>query len=154
LYGKTGDLLAGILGLVWRHVHASSHKEELQKRLLEELREASGQCSTGVAVRLLNTLSGFDDFMLKISYREAILARVMHHLNQKIGQVEDPDQRDRLLEEMTVCHSDYIHRKTFLEFFRHEIPQLKETLYEEYSEVLTDTDFDLYLRQALLVYEG
>jgi predicted house-cleaning noncanonical NTP pyrophosphatase (MazG superfamily) len=154
LYGHTKDTLVSIFGLVWRHIHHSEHREELQKRLLEEMNEASGQCSTGIAMRLLNTLSGYDDFMLKISYREAILTKVMHLLNKQILAIDDPEHQEELLHEMILPSSDYTRRKKFLGFFRTHIPSLKEELYEEYKEFVSDTDFDLYLKQALIVYEG
>ena len=154
LYGSTKDTLATIFGLVWRHIHHSEHEDELKKRLLEEMTEASGQCSTGIAVRLVNTLSGYDDFMLKISYREAILSQVMHYMNKKIMEHPDPHIRDTLLYEMTLPPSGYTDRKHFLEFFRKNIAAIKEKLYEEYKEMVSDTDFDLYLKQALIVYEG
>jgi len=154
LYGVTGDSLAAILGLVWKHIHASDHKEELQKRLLEELMEASGQCSTGIAVRLLNTLSGFDDFMLRISYRESILSKVIHYMNKVIMEIEDESLQEKLLHEMILPPSQYLDRKNFLALFRENIPQLKEDLYEEFKDDISDTDFDLYLKQALTHYEG
>jgi len=154
LYGGTKDSLAAILGLVWKHIHASDHKEELQKRLLEELAEASGQCSTGIAVRLLNTLSGFDDFMIRISYRESILAKVIHYMNRIIMETEDEELQEKLLHEMILPPSRYLDRKNFLTLFREQIPQLKEELYEEFKDNITDTDFDLYLKQALTHYEG
>ena len=154
LYGTTKDTLTTIFGLVWRHIHHSEHEDELKKRLLEEMTEASGQCSTGIAVRLVNTLSGYDDFMLKISYREAILSKVMHHMNKKVMEHPDPHIRDTLLYEMIIPATEYTERKTFLGFFRKNIAAIKEELYEEYKEVVSDTDFDLYLKQALIVYEG
>jgi len=154
LYGSTKDTLVSIFGLVWRHIHHSDHEDELKKRFLEEMTEASGQCSTGIAIRLVNTLSGYDDFMLKISYREAILSKVMHHMNKKVMEHPDPHTRDTLLYEMILPPSEYTSRKNFLEFFRQNIAIIKEELYEEYQELVSDTDFDLYLKQALIVYEG
>lgn len=154
LYGNTKDTLVTIFGLVWRHIHHSEHEKELQKRLLEEMLEASGQCSTGIAVRLVNTLSGYDDFMLKISYKEAILSKVMHHMNTKIMEITDPQLQENLLYEMILPPSQYTNRKNFLEFFRTNIASIKEQLYQEYQEFVSDTDFDLYLKQALIVYEG
>lgn len=153
LYGKTGDTLSTILGLVWKHVHVSDHKTELQKRLLEELIEGSGQCSTGIAIRLLNTLSGFDDFRIGISYREAIMARVVHHMTRVIKEMADTDKQASLLEEMTEPDSAYTDRKNFLELFRREIPVIKEELYAEYKDVLADIDFDMYLKQAVAHYQ-
>lgn len=154
VYGATNNSLLSIFALVWKHLHVSKHTEELQKRLLEEMREASGQCSSGIAVRLLNTLSGFDDFMLRISYRDAILAKVVAYLNRSIMETEDEEVRDALLEEMIKPNSEYLERKNFLMFFRKEIPKIKEDLYDQYKDVLNDTDFDLYLKQALIHYEG
>lgn len=153
-YANTKDTLSTIFGLVWRHIHHSEHEEDLRKRLLEEMTEASGQCSTGIAMRLVNTLSGYDDFMLKISYKEAILSKVMHHMNKKVMEHPDPHIRDTLLYEMIIPPSEYTSRKNFLEFFRKNIAAIKEELYEEYKEFVSDTDFDLYLKQALIVYEG
>lgn len=154
VYGKTNDSLQSIFALVWRHIQTSKFKEELQKRLLEEMIEASGQCSSGIAVRLVNTLSGFDDFMLRISYRDAILAKVVNHMNKVIMETEDETLRDSLLEEMILPNSEYLERKNFLTLLRKEIPTLKEDLYNEYKDVMTDTDFDLYLKQAFVHYEG
>lgn len=154
LYGNTKDTLVTIFGLVWRHIHHSEHENELQQRLLEEMMEASGQCSTGIAVRLVNTLSGYDDFMLKISYKEAILSKVMHHMNTKIMEIQDAQLQEVLLYEMILPPSEYIKRKNFLKFFRTNIAEIKELLYQEYQEFVSDTDFDLYLKQALTVYEG
>jgi len=154
LYGSTKDTLVTIFGLVWRHIHHSEHEEELKKRLLEEMTEASGQCSTGIAIRLANTLSGYDDFMLKISYREAILSKVMHYMNKKVMEHPDPSLQETLLYEMILPPSEYTSRKNFLEFFRKNIAAIKEELYEEYKDLVSDTDFDLYLKQALIVYEG
>lgn len=154
VYGKTGNSLLSIFALVWKHIHKSSHTEELQKRLCEEMLEASGQCSSGIAVRLLNTLSGFDDFMLRISYRDSILAKVVAHMNRVIIETEDETTRDALLEEMILPNSDYLERKNFLSLFRQEIPKIKEQLYTEYKDDMNDTDFDLYLKQALVHYEG
>lgn len=151
LYGSTKDTLSSIFGLVWRHIASSDHQSDLQKRLLEELVEASGQCSTGIAMRLANTLSGYDDFMLRLSYREDILSKVVHHMNKHVMADED---QERLLYQMTLPHSRYTDRKDFLSFLRTRIPSIKEELYAEYKDVVSDTDFDLYLKQAILVYEG
>jgi len=154
LYGKTGDTLISIFGLVETHTHHSDHKDELKNRLLEELTEASGQCSSGIAVRMINTLSGYDDFMLKISYKESILSKLMHHMNKKIMEIDDEELQDTLLHEMILPQCQYTSRKNFLEFFRKEIPFIKEHLYEEFQEFVSDTDFDLYLKQALIHYQG
>ena len=60
---------------------------------------------------------------------------------------------DDVLEEMTVTTTDYSSRKNFLTFFRLNIPTIRNELYEEFKEYITDTDFDLYIRYAISNYE-
>lgn len=54
LYKRTLDGL-------WALIKASPHREELGKRLVEELTEAVGMCCEGHLSRLCNVLMGFDD---------------------------------------------------------------------------------------------
>ena len=44
--------------------------------------------------------------------------------------------------------------QNFLKFFRDNMLNIREELYEEFKDYLTDTDFDLYTRRAIIVYTG
>jgi len=48
----------------------------------------------------------------------------------------------------------YEHRKHFLLFFRTVLPEIREELYKEFKSVISDEDFDLFMRKSILHYEG
>jgi hypothetical protein len=114
----------------------------------------SGKCSTGYVVRLLNVLSGFDDFSIQIPIEESLKSMFFHRINQKIKDIEDFEKRDHVLYEMTIPSSYPELRPHFLGFFREIFSQLKEELYKSFEKDMTVTDFDLYLRKVLYDYEG
>ena len=62
----------------------------MQKRLIEELVEMSGTCSSGFAGRLVNVISGFGDFNLRISFRDQIIANFTGRLNAKAKDIANP----------------------------------------------------------------
>lgn len=45
--------------VVWLTILENPHREELENRLFEELREMKGLCTTGHIARLINVLQGF-----------------------------------------------------------------------------------------------
>ena len=56
---------------------------------------------------------------------------------------------------MTIVSSDYTKRQSFLLFFRTYLSQIREELYKEFvPEFINNSDFDLYFRKALSVYDG
>lgn len=71
---KVTDLLLAVFSFINQH----PSKEELLKRLKEELLEGSDKCSTGVATRIVNSIQGFtenDSFSIRISEEESLLAK-------------------------------------------------------------------------------
>jgi hypothetical protein len=55
---------------------------------------------------------------------------------------------------MTIESCKYEDRKNFLKFFRKNILDIRGELYDEFKEYINDSDFDLYFRAALSVYEN
>ena len=70
LYKRTLDGL-------WALIKASPHKEDLCKRLVEELTEAVGMCCEGHLSRLCNVLVGFDDAFTTVISKGEILQQKM-----------------------------------------------------------------------------
>lgn len=70
LYKRTLDGL-------WAMIKTSEHKDELCKRLVEELTEAVGLCCEGHLSRLCNVLVGFDDAFTTVVSRGEILQQKM-----------------------------------------------------------------------------
>ena len=59
-----------------------------------------------------------------------------------------------VLEEMSVSTLDTDNRRNFGLFFRASVGIIREEMYEEFKEHLDDASFDMYMRKALMHYEG
>ena len=68
LYSKFNNSLLNILLKIYSYIQTrndESIKEELYKRMIQELEEMSGTCSSGFASRLVNILSGHENFNIR-----------------------------------------------------------------------------------------
>lgn len=236
LYSNHNMSLVNILLKVWLYLSQHEHRAALETRLVEELCEISGRCSSGFAACLVNVLSGFGDFSIRISWENQIIANYMGRLNARAQTITDADspwrstylenvielwlkreqkiltylykrirQENELPEdckklntseliysknlsvmkliikaflsdqpeetnikiehcieefannviiEMAEKSNRWFSRQNFLFFFKATMLNIREELYEEFKEFISDTDFDLYFRRALMVYEG
>ena len=220
LYSKYNSTLSNILIKVWSYLVGHEHEEEMRKRLLEELEEMSGTCSTGFASRLINVISGFGEFNIRISWEDQIIANFSGRLNaaarkimaedsifynEKLDDVmklwfnskEQKELKDSIIEklqtseyitgnptltnvvdaylltgteektrvvveyfaenvlnEMSLPSSSTHERLHFSLFFRTYVAYIREEMYQEFKDHLDDTSFDLYMRKALMHYEG
>lgn len=183
LYSKYNCSLLNIFIKVWSYISGHDHEKEMKKRALEELVDMSGTCSSGFASRLINIISGFGDFNIKISWKDQIVSNFIGRLNSRARDIvnynisietakeiyykihssseniveEDinnikEEYQERVLYEMTL--EDYQDKPLFLKFFRDNVLKIREEMYEEFSQHMSDTDFDLWFRQAIAVYEG
>lgn len=220
LYSKYNSTLSNILIKVWSYLSGHEHEEEMRKRLLEELEEMSGTCSTGFASRLINVISGFGEFNIRISWEDQIIANFAGRLNaaartitnvegvfynEKLDDVmklwfnakEQKELKDSIIEklqtseyitgnptltnvvdtylltgteekittaveyfaenvlnEMALPSSSTHERLHFSLFFRTYVAYIREEMYQEFKDHLDDTSFDLYMRKAMMHYEG
>lgn len=155
VYGNSNVSLSTILSRVWTYIQDSEFKEELQKRLLEELVESNNKCSTGYASRLVNTLSGFDETMsVTISYEDQIVSNLEGRLNARIRLIKNEEYMEKVLNEMTIPVLFFHQRMNFLKFFRENISKIREEMYDEFRHHMTDIDYDFYFRKAIIHYEG
>lgn len=211
LYSKYNQTLLNILIKVVSFIYNHDYKDELMNRLKEELYDMSGTCSTGFASRLINTLSGYDNFNIKISFKDQIISNFIARINKKMQNIitnqeyyttkhreivwiymktenmsfkkeskEDllnqeidkeslidnflkenkkekiqmavEDFADNVLIEIMERNS-YVNRPYFIKFFRDTIPSVKEELYDEFKKYVTDTEFDLAIKDGILNYE-
>ena len=67
--------------------------------------------------------------------------------------MDDLDLQEKVMLEMTIQSPDQEIRKHFLKFFRENILSIREEMYVEFKDYITDTDFDLYFRGAISNYE-
>jgi hypothetical protein len=186
LYSKYNNTLSGILLKIWTYIENNEYKNEMKKRLLEELQDMSGTCSSGFASRLINVLSGFGEFNIRISWDDQIMSNLTGRLNKFAQQITQTDSiyytkykepikenyknipdiynsdfnniiqefAYNVINELTNNSSDYTSRTNFCLFLRITLPIIKEDLYQEFKDHMTDTDFDLYMRKGVMMYES
>jgi hypothetical protein len=155
VYGKSNMTLTTILAKIWTYIQDSEFKVDLENRLIEELVDSNNKCSSGYAARLINTLSGYDENMtIRISFEEQIIANLETRLNKEIELIEDENERDNILDEMTLPVILYHARTNFLTFFRRCISKIREEMYQEFRTYMEDIDYDFYFRKAIIHYEG
>lgn len=220
LYSKFNNTLVMILLKVCTYLSNHDHRETMEQRLLEELVEMSGTCSSGFATRLINTISGFGEFNIRISWEDQIVSNFIGRLNaltRKIADYDSPyydkklndvvelwlnneenvhikkaidkklrksdrvehnipmkeiianflstDRENKVntcvedfavnvVNEMAVENSNWKERMNFLLFFRTNMPNIREELYDEFKTYVNHGDFELYMRKAIMIYEG
>ena len=161
-HGRHRHRLYDIFQMVVAYIDRYGDKEtdhcrkDLQQRLLEELEDMAGTCSTGYAVRLLNVLTGYRDFQIRIPPEYALRCRFFQLINRCIIGIcdIDPERGARIMDQMTLPPNLFEKRSEFLSVFREKLPTIKEDLYKEFKDMMTDTDYDFYLRKAIFSYEG
>jgi hypothetical protein len=73
--------LNNLLIKLWSYISRHEYKNEMIKRLIQELEDMSGTCSSGFLSRLLNTISGFGEFNISISFEDQLIANFTARLN-------------------------------------------------------------------------
>ena len=152
-YGRLNYTLSAIITKMWSYIQDSEYRDELEKRLFEELIESNNKCSSGYVSRIVNTISGFGEMSVQIGFEDQIVSVLENRLNKKIEE-EDEKDIDLILEEMILPVRFYDKRGNFLKFFRKNISFIREEMYLEFKDDITSPDFDLYFRKAISHYEG
>ncbi len=154
LYSKYSCSLVHILLKIWTFICGHESEDAMKQRLLEELTEMAGTCSSGYASRLINTISGFGDFGIRISWRDQIVANLTGRLNSRIKDMDNLRLQEKILEQMTLENSDFRARRNFLKFLRQNLSSIREEMHSEFKKHIRDCDFDLYFRSAVTMYES
>ena len=153
LYSKYNCTLLNILLKIWTYISNHKYEKEMLKRLLEELVDMAGTCSSGYVERLVNSISSFGDFSLRISWREQIIGNFSGRLNARARKIKRQDIKEKVLEEMILETDKYEERKHFLRFLRKHLLSIREEMYEEFKDYIDDATYDLYFRFAVSHYE-
>lgn len=99
-----GITLQDTFKAVWLWIHDKNTIEqihELEKRLVEEIKEMHGFCTTGHLARLVNVIQGFTDdenLIIKISDTDQYKAVIKNYLTKKLQECKDPEVIDGMTE--------------------------------------------------------
>lgn len=113
------------VALWWFIMNHPDNRFELEKRLVEELKEMSGLCATGHCSRLINVVQGFSDkYVISISNIQQIKAVVSHYLNKKLQECSDTKVVDGMIDGT----------EEFKKFIRQVVQEKWEEWVNEYGE--------------------
>jgi hypothetical protein len=154
VYSRYHLSLINILVKIWTYISTHQYSQDMKKRLIDELFESSEVCSTGYAFRIVNVISGYGDLSIQISFEDQIISYLATRLNKKVMEIEDEEIQSLILNEMMINPSQFQLRSNFLKFFRDTISFIREDMYQEFREYMSDSDYDLYFRKAIFKYEG
>lgn len=93
--------LPKLLIAIWLFIINSTNKKDLECRLLEELNEMKGKCTTGYIARLVNVIQGYTDdknLQIRISDKDQCRAVVRSYLMKKLSECQDEKIIDTLTE--------------------------------------------------------
>ncbi len=133
---------------LYNYIQTHQYSSLLNDRLLEEMADMQYTCSSGYISRLINVLSGVDIDM-ELNIKDQIEIKLQQKVQQKI--LGHPDC-ENIVADMI---SNLIGDKSFLlSFIRQHIPDLRNELYLESRNEITDTHFDEWFNIALVRLTG
>jgi hypothetical protein len=133
---------------LYNYIQTHRYSRLLNDRLLEEMADMQYTCSSGYISRLINVLSGVDIDM-ELNIKDQIEIKLQQKVQQKI--LGHPDC-EHIVADMI---SNLIGDKSFLlSFIRQHIPDLRNELYLEFRNEITDTHFDEWFNIALVRLTG
>jgi hypothetical protein len=117
-------------------IEQHNHKQELEKRLIEELEEMSGTCSSGHIIRLANVFNGFD-FELNLGIEEEFRYKFKH-----IIMTEIKDDEELILDNDKLSV-----------FLMKNVDKIFNVLWEDYKGQMLKTEFEDLFRKEYVKYE-
>jgi len=131
---------------VWERIRDSSkpeEKQELEKRLCQELIDMSNTCATGHMTKLVNVLSVYDN-AIKISWRDQIEANIA-------GRVQARMKKEQNAEDILVGMLDTAteeEKQIYRIFLFKVIPEIREEMHDEFKEYMSSIEFFSYFEEA------
>ena len=98
-------------------------------------------------------LKNHNKLRLDRSIQQQIDQYLSYQKDQKIKEAVE-EFADSVMCELIDTEADYDKRKNFVTFFRHNMLSIRDELYDEFKEFITDSEFDLASRKAVSTYEG
>jgi len=123
-------------------------KSELYKRCAEEILDMANTCSSGMASRMINVLSGFGSFQLAISFKEQIQSNFVGRLNalvKLIGQKAESGNHPFF----DACNTDIVHLWMMNKDTPFDVPTDARSRSAQFADDIGNRDDTLAIPQAL-----
>jgi hypothetical protein len=142
--------LSELLVHVWIRIqqYSDEEREELEKRLVDELTDMSDTCSSGHSGRLVNVLSVYDSALI-ISWEDQIKSNLSGRIQAKIRNLEDEDLQ-ATISLGAMEDSDKEDREVYISFINKTLVELHEELYKEFvgDGYISEEDFNKAFDEA------
>ena len=129
--------LSDILLLVYNKICSFENKNDLMKRLLEEILDCDNSCTTGYFTRIVNTLNGFindKDMCFNINPRDELRSVIFARINRNIRSLPEKT-RESVLEAIEEANFG-----VFEEFMDYYSPE--DEIRKEYSGLIEEEEFN------------
>ena len=126
VFGKSQISLLNAFLYIWLFI-LDNPSDDIELRLIEELKEMKGLCSTGHLARLINVMQGFtqdENLIIKISNVDQINAVVKNYLTTELQRCDDEKVLDGML----------TGDEKFVEFIRQKVSEKIFTWQQEYGK--------------------
>lgn len=124
--------LAEIFVHVWLRIkeYNESKRSYLEGRLVQELLEMEGWCSSGHSTHFVNALAG-EDADLRISWESQIIANIAGRMNALVRDMTDQDRKASITMGM-LKDADPQDRKIYIKFVEESLVEIQKQLYKEF----------------------
>ena len=129
--------LSDIVLLVYNKICSFENKNDLMKRLLEEILDCDNSCTTGYFTRIVNTLNGFindKDMCFNINPRDELRSVIFARINRNIRSLPEKT-RESVLEAIEEANFG-----VFEEFMDYYSPE--DEIRKEYSGLIEQEEFN------------
>jgi hypothetical protein len=153
-----GQTLQTIFNKIWRIILDHEHRSLLKKRMIEELIDMANTCSSGHVSRVVNILCGFEvegrTFSLEIGWKRQIQSNLVARLTRRIKDLELEDERDEILEEMSMS-GNILSKPRLSFFFRNNLVPIRDELFSEFvgGGYVSNDEFEEFFRSAISFFE-
>jgi len=127
---------------MWLWICDNEHKEELKKRLVQELEAMNGYCTTGHLARLMNVPQGFTDdpnLQITISIESQAKAVVKSFMTKTLSECKDDEVIDGILDKS----------EEYKAYLKAAVEAKMEEWNEEYGK-----DFTQYVNKIAVDFAG
>lgn len=143
--------LAEIFVYVWIKIqtYEDEKKKALEDRLVEELIDMAGWCSTGHASRLINVFSVYET-TFTINWKDQIKANVSGRMNARIRDLKDSKLKGSIAMGM-LKEADEKDRKVYVEYVTSSLEKIQEEMKKEFvteTGYISPEKFDEYFREG------